>query len=251
MTGRITIDLPNPNSGVGTDPASFVPSDRNRTPNVTGTPPPTPAPPSIIDIPSPVSPIIPSTGSESAGGGNGGGTSTGAPETPSAEMPEGQIDVLTAELFAQLFGLFDQTADLELQGNQISQLNSILNQDATLAGKDLAAGGFATGSAQPANISAILRGKSTALASGVTDIQAATQARIDENAKVAIAGLLDLRGQMSDEQQNTFNNSMAVARLDYDKWLASEGLNATEEEQDSKFWEFLTDAALAVAGFFV
>ena len=81
-----------------------------------------------------------------------------------AKQDDTGMDDMTQSLYKQLLGLMDQQANTDLANEQIGQLSSILSQQAALGGKDVAAAGFASGAAQPANIAPILQEQQKALA---------------------------------------------------------------------------------------
>jgi len=172
------------------------------------------------------------------------------PHAPVAQQPgpEALIDPLTAGLYAQLLGLMDETANKELATQQAGSLNDILNQQANLSGKQLAASSFASGSAAPANISGILQGKAQALSQGVTEINTAAQARADANQATAVSGLLSLRGQLSAERQAEFDNELNTAIFEWQKEMDERKIKLSEDELESSYWGMITSAAIAAAG---
>jgi hypothetical protein len=171
------------------------------------------------------------------------------PPTPEPEAPVG-IDALTATLYQQLLGLMDQSANTDLANSQISNLNSILQSQGALAGKDLAAGGWGSGSAQPADISGILRGQQTALSQGIVGIQTAAQQRADMNTQTALIGLINLRSQLSNEQQQEVDNKLNAAMFEWQQFVDEKGFEFTEEELELKKWEIIGNAFGDVLDFF-
>ncbi len=158
------------------------------------------------------------------------------------------LDAMTAQLYSQLLGLMDQQANTDLANEQIGSLSNILNQQTSLAGKDLAAAGFASGSATPANIAPILQSKSQALAQGITQIQTAAQQRADVNKANALGMLSNLRGQLSTEKQQTFDNAMNTAMFKHQQWLDQQQLDIAQEQIDANMWASITSALLSVGG---
>jgi len=174
------------------------------------------------------------------------------PHAPVAQQPgpEASIDPLTAGLYADYLALMDESANKELANQQIGSLNDILNQQANLSGKQLAASSFASGSAAPANISGILQGKAQALSQGVTEINTAAQARIDANKATALAGILDLRGQLSAERQAEFDNKLNTAIFEWQKEMDERAIKLSEDELESSYWDMVTRTALAAAAIY-
>ncbi len=163
---------------------------------------------------------------------------------PDTTGSQGGIDALTQQLYAQLLGLMDQQANTDLANEQIGSLSNILNQQTSLAGKDLAASGFASGKATPTNIAPLIQGQQKALAQGVTQIQTAAQGRADANQAKGLDLLTQMRSQLVGEQQQQFDNALNMAMFDYQKWLDGEGLRLSKEEQDAEFFTKITEAAL-------
>ena len=165
------------------------------------------------------------------------GSSTGdktrnTPETPAFT----ELDNVTTQLYSQLLGLLDQQSNTDLANEQIGQLSSILAQQSSLAGKDLAAGTWAGGGATQANIAGILRGEQQALAQGVTQINQNAQDRLDENRRFALSAILGLRSQLSDERQHDFDNALNQAMFDHQQWVDREGFAQAEEDREAAFW---------------
>ena len=168
------------------------------------------------------------------------------PNTGTGDVPG--IDKITDDLYGYYLGLMDQTANTDLANSQISQLSTILNQQSNLAGKDLAAQSFAQGSATPANISGILQGKQKALTSGVTEIQAAAQARADANIIAGLEGLAGLRAQLSAEKQAELDRALAKATLAWQKEIDMLEYELSQDELDASYWSMITKTVLAVVG---
>jgi hypothetical protein len=165
---------------------------------------------------------------------------------PSGDPSGVNMDEYTAGLMAQLLGLMDQQANTDLANSQISQLSSILSQRSALAGKDLAAGTFASGGATAANISGILRGEQQALGQGITQIQGDALARSQSNQATALGMMLNLRGQLSAENQADFDNRLATAQFEFEKWRTEEGFRLTEEEIEAQRMSFIIEAIGAI-----
>ena len=156
-----------------------------------------------------------------------------------------QTDQVTKDLYKQLLGLMDQQANTDLTNQQIGSLSDILNQQATLAGKDLAAGTFAAGGATPANIAPIQQAKSSALAQGITQIQTAEQSRVDQNRATALSLMSNLRNSMAAEDQAAFDNKMNAAIFEWQKYIDQKGLELSSEEKDASFWAAVIPIVIA------
>lgn len=179
-----------------------------------------------------------------------GGDDTPAPEVPTPDFGETtadntQVEDMGAALYQQLLGLLDTQANQDITSQQIGSLSDILNQRATMAGKDVAAGAFASGKATPADITPIQQSTQAALAQGITQIQTAEQRRVDANRTTALGMIGSLRGSLAAERQAEFDNSMQSAMFDWQKYIDQAGIDLAEEEKEAKMWEFITTAALA------
>jgi len=170
---------------------------------------------------------------------------------PDTSQSQNGINAITGQLYSQLLGLMDSQANTDLANEQIGSLNDILEQKASLAGKDKAAGRFVAGNATATDISDIIRGKNSALAQGVTQINTAAQNRADANQARGLDLLTQMRGQLVGEQQMAFDNALNVYQLDYQRWYDAEGFRLSQEEQDAKFWGGITQVIGTVVGFAV
>jgi len=158
------------------------------------------------------------------------------------------LDAMTAMLYSRMLGLMDQQAGTDLANEQIGSLNDILEQKASLGAKDLAANRWTGGGATATDISGILRDKSSTLAQGVTQINAAAQQRADTNTANALSMIANLRNRLVGEKQQEFDNALNTAMFDHQKWLDQQKLDIAQEEIDANMWASITTAVLGVVG---
>ena len=175
-----------------------------------------------------------------------------APSSPDSSPDTGLgTEDITDNLYAMLLGVMDQQANTDLMSGQISQLSNILNQQASLAGKDLQAGRWAAGGGTATDISGILRGQQQALSSGITDIQAAGQARIDQQRMFAMDSILNLRSQLSAEEQAGFDRDLQERIFDWQKKMDQEELDLASDEAQMEFWASIISSAAKAVPFLV
>lgn len=172
-----------------------------------------------------------------------------APDFDEFKADNTQVEDITAALYQQMLGLLDTQANTDLTNQQIGSLSDILNQRATMAGKDVAAGAFASGKATPADITPIQQSTQAALAQGITQIQTSEQQRVDTNRMSALQMISSLRNSLSAERQAEFDNSMQTAMFEWQQWMGREGIRLNEDAQEAKKWELITTAVMTAGGF--
>ncbi len=169
------------------------------------------------------------------------------PKEETGDQPS-MLDNITTALYGQLLSLMGTQVDSADTSRQVGELSSILSQRSALQGKDLAAGRWRRGGATATDISGILRGEQQALSRGVTDILTAEQDRVDRVRSSAISQLLQMRGQLSVEQQQEIDNALNQAMFDWQRYVDQKEIDLTEAEQEQAFWSFVGDALFTVAG---
>ena len=177
-------------------------------------------------------------------------TPQGRTPTANAPAPDTGLntDFMANALYSQLLELMDTQANTDLANQQIGSLNDILEQKASLGAKDLAANRWQGGGATATNISGILRDKSSTLAQGVTQINAAAQQRADTNTTNALSMIANLRNSLVGEKQQEFDNALNMAMFDHQKWLDQQKLDIAQEEIDANLWSSITGSILKVVG---